>query len=133
MKQTNALESPIRSALKEENDCTVRAIVDAYEVSYEVAHGICERYGRRNGEGFQVQAQVLNHLGLKVIPEYIGQRISSVLDRVNKEKVYICLIMGHIFTIRHGAPCEAQSLLSWYEVMGNKRVIRLFEVKGLTK
>ena len=48
----------IQSTLQmtERNDCTVRAIRDAYAVSYETAHEICARFGRIDGECFFVEA-----------------------------------------------------------------------------
>lgn len=115
----------------EKNDCTVRAIADAYSVPYETAHSICSRHGRQNGEGFHIQHEVLPKLGLILIDKAINKRVTEVLRFiVDLKRVYLCLVVGHIFAIRNGVPCETEigTFQTWLGHFGSKKVIRLFEV-----
>ena len=112
----------------ERNDCTVRAIRDAYAVSYEIAHEICARFGHKDGEGFFVQATVLPKLGLTLVESTINKRVSQLI--LDEKKTYLCLVMGHIFCLKGNVPVEANGNIDgWMKLFGAKKVIRLFEVK----
>ena len=115
--------------MSETNDCTVRALADAYAVSYETAHTICKRHGRVDGNGFYIQSSVLPKLNLTLIESAINMRVSSLFATLDSTKVYLCLVAGHIFCIRNGDPVECKDAILWLRQFGHKKVIRLFEVK----
>lgn len=115
----------------ETNDCTVRSIADAYDISYENAHKLCARFGRKQGEGFHIRAELIHKLGLKLLERYINMTVREMLDWIEKDKVYICLVNGHMFTIKQKFPVESHWFHEWHKTFDRKKVVRLYEVKPL--
>jgi len=110
----------------ETNDCTVRAISQAFNITYEASHALCKAYGRVDRAGFHVDAKLLGAMRdrLFILDQYTGKVVSSVLKLIDPLGTYICLVDGHMFCIRN------QKSLDGFD-NSRKRIRRIF--KGVTK
>lgn len=103
----------------ETNDCTVWAIKHAYDIPYEKAHDICARYGREPRQGFHIQAQLLNKLGLKILPWFTDRKVKDI--SFDPTKTYLVLVKGHIFCVKLGRIMDTLD-------NSEMKTIRVFEV-----
>lgn len=110
----------------ETNDCTVKAIQNAFSISYEDAHLICKGYGRKDGQGFFVNELMFNlsQLGkikpLFFTPKFrttrailsggsivfhaniLNERWAAFKKRLDVNKTYIVIVSGHAFCYKNG-------------------------------
>ena len=110
----------------EENDCAVRAISIAANISYEKAHELCAKHGRKNREGtlMSIIWRVLNELGFdrgsntspdKLTVNQLGKLMALDLFK----DTYLVYTKDHVFTVRD------QKIHDW--TVGRKYKVRYIE------
>lgn len=110
---TNYKNATIIIQLNEDEDCSVRAISEAYDITYLEAHSILESWGReyRTGVFFSQIEKGLN----KDFPNtyrnlvVLGQNVNShtfVRDIAIAGYTYLILADRHIFVIEQGQHCQ---------------------------
>lgn len=73
-----AISSTDVKAAKENNDCVVRAFMNAAKVSYDTAHVfVAETFNRKAGKGTFATAEILNKLCLAKTP-MLGKKVISL-------------------------------------------------------
>lgn len=106
----------------ERNDCTVRAIAGAFDLSYEDAHEICKKYGRKDGQGFHIQAKLMSHLSklykIEVLDWAFDKRVRDVAFY---QSTCLVIVPGHIFCVKNGKNLD---LINSSE----SKIIRLYKV-----
>lgn len=60
IQQPECLDLSARTVIKEKRDCSVRALARALDVSWQTAHAICKKHGRKNKKGFSLIGTVFN-------------------------------------------------------------------------
>jgi len=119
-----------RTKLKENNDCTVRAIAVAFDLTYLHAHQFCTLYMKRQkGKGFPMVTNFngKDHLSSKTIPYLFNKRhlrwceredkidctdnsdvnrtglyLKKFLEKCDKDATYIILSSCHAYCIKKG-------------------------------
>jgi hypothetical protein len=119
-----------RTKLKEDNDCTVRALAVAFDLTYSQAHQFCTLYmQRRKGKGFPMATNFngKDHLSSKVTSYVFNKRylywcvredkvdctgnkdvgkvgiyLKKFLERCDKNATYIILSSGHAYCVKKG-------------------------------
>lgn len=111
----------------ERNDCTVVALAQAFNLSYDDAHKLCEAYGRVPGQGFHISAKLLGHLKdkLMILPQWTEHTVSNAMKFLQSNGTYICLVSGHMFCIKNGKALDGLD-------NRRKKVIRMFKVVETT-
>ena len=73
-----AITSTDVKAAKENNDCVVRAFMNAAKVSYDVAHEfVATQFNRKEGKGTFATAEILNRLALAKT-KVLGRKVISL-------------------------------------------------------
>jgi hypothetical protein len=107
----------------EANDCTVRALANAYGMPYKLAHRIMGKAGRKQGKGPQLEAmhKTYTRLGFEIDrihgetntarylwkylavghTKYRGATLGRVLPLLSVGR-FIVLIRGHVFAVVNG-------------------------------
>lgn len=95
-------------ALKEHNDCTVKAWVNTFDCSYESAHSWLKKYGRLNRRGMtskDIQAALdgCKRARIKIGPYGKTCRINlkAFCEKHQKGRYYI-LVRGHALCVKDG-------------------------------
>lgn len=96
----------------ERNDCAVRAISLAYDVSYPVAHSMLKNYGRKDGHGTYGFGRYMDsqpHIasrkaGFDKSVNKFFKSLGSIQKFVkeNNKGVFVILISGHTFCVKDG-------------------------------
>lgn len=87
----------------EDNDCTVRALVHAFDLEYETAWKLCLAHGRKPLHGFNITGQLIPALRVQDHSQWIkGMRLNDVLLRIPSKGRYLVLIDRHIFAVKDG-------------------------------
>jgi len=94
-----------------ENDCSVRALASLNNLKYYKAHSILKGLGRKNNKGFDVRIllQYLKGLGQfdKITPSIKDKNITARMlvnsNVLNKNKDYLIMSEGHIFTLKYNS------------------------------
>lgn len=90
---------------KQKNDCTVRAMATAFELSYDDAYDILKKYGRICGRGFHIGDFLIDKKAEKISFQAVkGQRRMhpwKFCKEYNNGK-YICRTAGHVFAVIDG-------------------------------
>lgn len=90
---------------KEYMDCTVRALALARNISYDKAHSILERAGRKYGKRFNMYEWLLKRDWAKV-KEFKATRYerTTITKFCNTHKIgiWIVRIYGHVFMVKNG-------------------------------
>lgn len=92
----------------ENNDCTVKALAIAAEISYSKAHAILKNRGRKNRQGFKTEIVIEELLGMgkavKEVTQLIVGSIKTVRafqERGFKDK-YLIRVEGHVLCSKDG-------------------------------
>lgn len=85
-----------RSVAGERNDCTVRALTLATHLTYEQAHALMAKHGRKNGHGAHVEP-ALRELGLGVKVDGRGATVARFAAGEARRGVWIVRVRGHVF------------------------------------
>lgn len=116
-------------AKSETNDCFVRAVASAYDISYDKAHEWVRKYfKRKNNKGtsnvvlymelFSIQKKVLNGKRSKSIQELrsydstnFKMKRTTLNQFIKKHSTgtYIIIVKGHAFTLKDGSVIGNQS------------------------
>lgn len=109
-------------AKNESNDCFVRAVASAYEISYDKAHvWVKEKFGRKNRKGtfnvvmfmeqFSRERKMFNGKRVKIIEkirEYDSTKLRFKRTTLNQfmkkysKGTYIVIVSRHAFTVMNG-------------------------------
>lgn len=99
--------------MKETDDCSVRAISEAFDITYESAHAIVESWGREYRQGIlwsQVQNGIFKDFPFTASTLYVvREQMNSfkfVSDIAEDGSVYIILADKHMFVIEQGVHCQ---------------------------
>jgi len=91
---------------RQKNDCTVRALSIAQQISYDDAYDILAKAGRRSGCRFKFSDWIKEQSWVKKIsfPAVKGQRRMNPATFVKQypKGVFICKVAKHVFTIQDG-------------------------------
>lgn len=109
--------------LSENNDCTVIAISQAFNIHYNAAHELCRVFGRTHGNGFHVDAKLLGMMKdkLVILPQYTGHQVRFVLRHTDKLSTYIVLVPGHMFCVKNNQSQDGMD-------NSHKTIRRIFKV-----
>ena len=122
------------AAYNETDDCTVIAVAIAGKVSYEMAHSVLKKCGRKDRSGASVQAvsAALGSIGAEEIElctmklEYKNKGVSltpnNIVKVLSKYRNYIAYTCNHAIAIRKGV------VEDWTEGKRH-RIIEVYEVK----
>lgn len=109
----------MRSVPRETNDCTVRALAAAANISYAAAHATFAKHGRTNGKGTSHDVQMLaytEHGGelraifgstkgaryrankVENVPHVEGITLGKLMEKIPMGR-FICIMRGHAFAI----------------------------------
>jgi len=109
----------LRTVPRETNDCTVRALMAAANISYDQAHATMAKHGRRFGAGTRHNTQVAayaehggelraifgstkgaryraNHA--ENVPHVDGITLGKLIEKIPMGR-FICIMRGHAFAI----------------------------------
>lgn len=93
-------------SFNESNDCTVKAIAIACDVSYPVAHKALKEQRRVNRRGafFFQQKDALESLGFKMEPVQLQAKTVVTLGREAEtlKGSYMVYVKGHVLAVRRG-------------------------------
>ena len=99
--------------LKETDDCSVRAISEAYDIPYRQAHAILKSWGRINRDGIlwtKVQVGIDLDFPFTASKLYLMEQYTnsfSFVERVAVDGwVYIIIAPKHMFVIEQGEHCQ---------------------------
>ena len=118
----------------ETDDCTVVAVAIAGKVSYEMAHSVLKKCGRKDRCGASVQAvsAALGSIGAEEIElsvmdlEYknkgVGLTANNIVKVLSKYRNYIAYTHNHVLVIRKGV------VEDWTAGKRNK-IIEVYEVR----
>lgn len=91
---------------RQKNDCTVRALSIARQISYDDAYDILLKAGRKSGCRFKLSDWINKQSWVKKIsfPAVKGQRRMNPATFVVQypKGVFICKVAKHVFTIKDG-------------------------------
>lgn len=129
------------------NDCTVRALVNATGMSYDLAMLLLAKHGRKAGQGAYPDAFIpaykdagLTLVGVfgttraatytkglversgAVCKHYKGITLASLLLKIDRSKTYIAIISGHAVCIKGG------QVVDTFVSKAGKSVVSLFRV-----
>lgn len=111
--------SAMRTVSRETNDCTVRALMAAAGISYDLAHATMAKHGRSFGKGTKHATQMAayaEHGGelraifgttkgarfrankVENVPHVEGITLGRLLTRIPMGR-FICIMRGHAFAI----------------------------------
>lgn len=96
---------------KQSNDCTVRSIAIACEITYDTAYDILKEAGRKCGQGFEFSKWIKSNPNInnkqfkwnffKAVKGY--RRMNPLtFTREYKEGIYICQTAKHVFAVVNG-------------------------------
>lgn len=109
---------------REKNDCTVRALAHAAEVSYDEAHAYLASCGRRPGKGFVVHSAYNNStLGgyrTKQLPAD-GMTFKELLDYKMLPERCILLVRRHVLAVIDGVVYDS------FKIGSSRRVFTVWE------
>lgn len=111
----------LRTVPRETNDCTVRALTAAANISYESAHALMAKHGRKFGKGTYHETQVkayaeaggelraifgttkgakyrANETKQLSVPHQKGITLATLLSEIPKGR-FVCIMRGHAFAI----------------------------------
>lgn len=94
--------------MKENSDCTVKALAVAYSVGYEWAHAVLKEHGRKNREGIytrDVFPVVLTNMGIKhrVGPYSATNKVSlKKFCEAHPKGRYVVTSSGHAMAVIDG-------------------------------
>lgn len=115
-----------RQGISETNDCTVRAISNAFNIPYAEAHAVAEKAGRKKGKGFRIEKILLEEFKGKKKTKWVQLPIPISLDKfigLTSQRTQIVLIRKHVFVAKkriihdHMEP-KKSSLVSGYWIIG---------------
>ena len=105
---TYKIHTPDREASGEANDCSVRAIASAFEISYQRALELTTQYGREKGEGMDARLlvqMVINELDKDA--KHFG--VDNIDSRRFSKKIalkgssYIVISKKHVHTLKYNS------------------------------
>lgn len=109
----------MRTVPRETNDCTVRALAAAANISYDQAHATMAKYGRkfRHGTYHDTQANAYEEHGgelraifgttkgakyradkVENVPHVEGITLGKLMDKIPMGR-FVCIMRGHAFAI----------------------------------
>lgn len=109
----------LRTVPRETNDCTVRALMAAANISYDAAHSLMAKHGRKFGKGtyHETQVKAYEEAGgdlravfgttkgakyrankTKDVPHQKGITLASLLAEIPNGR-FVCIMRGHAFAI----------------------------------
>ena len=89
-----------RNALKEKNDCTVRALANGLEISYLEAYGIMIGLGRRRYKGCNISEYLTATFGPpKARPQ---MNVENYVKYIAHSGNWIIKVTGHVFAVCDG-------------------------------
>ena len=103
-----------REPYNETDDCTVVAVAIAGKVSYDMAHSVMKKCGRKDRSGASVRtvSAALASIGAEEIKlrvmelEYknkgVGLTPNNIVKVLSKYRTYIAYTVNHVLTIRKG-------------------------------
>lgn len=103
-------------SINDKNDCSVRAIANAYNISYEEAHKNCAEFGRKNKDGMYCRDmnRLINFKGHSYLiqfkgttyPDYGGlkHKGTSLRNFIKSyaEGTWLVMITGHFLVVKNG-------------------------------
>ena len=117
----------------EKNDCTVISLSHALGISYQDAHAICKRYGRKNKKGFSLRRVFRFHNNKRdVLRKFINHKYRIInlgrpymtiktFKKWRTTGTFICSSSTHSFCIKDGIIYnqinENQKIRYYYEVI----------------
>jgi hypothetical protein len=106
----------------ERNDCTVHALVNAFDISYQTAWKFCSVHGRQPKEGFNVMAHLPAFNCDEVLQECTSRQmtLSQVMPFL-RFGTFLVLVKGHIFTVKNGVMIDYAPK--------NYRLIKIWKVR----
>ena len=131
MSQTFEDMELLRQIYQETNDCTVKAIAAACDVSYGKAHRTLAKLGRKQGRGVTMatMTQAMERLGFGVnlYNAMNHEAIGTTIKRFTREHAtgkYIICSKGHAMAVVNG------ELIDWTaDTAGRRKVVSVWEVK----
>ena len=135
-----------KSNANECNDCTVRALANAANVDYDVAHNVLKTHGRKDfkgafdvqwgpaylASGFQLEGvfgttasarSILRNLSKKTtVKHYSGMTLKRFLS-ANLKGSFICINRDHAFAVVDGKLIDSGAILE------NTRITCIFKKK----
>jgi hypothetical protein len=112
------------------NDCTVRAVANAWGMPYDEAAQVCKKHGRKRiNSGMKGTAvmEMLTNLGARRMPLH-GSKVWITLNVLDSTRTYLVLIPGHIFTVRNGVVLDCGDIIRWTRRFNRKPVLGLWEL-----
>jgi|SRR5215510_4344900 len=98
--RTDAME------LKEWNDCSVRALKHALEITYPQAKVMLSNAGREDGKGIlthKLTDMLLNTLRCEDVSQWFYQcTLHNALPRMHKDFVFLVYVPNHVFCVKNG-------------------------------
>jgi hypothetical protein len=109
----------MRTVSRETNDCTVRALMAAANITYDQAHATMTKHGRKFGKGTYHDTQLkayTEHRGelraifgttkgaryrankMENVPHVEGITLGKLLERIPMGR-FVCVMTGHAFAI----------------------------------
>lgn len=131
---TYAKTSKQREGYNETDDCTVIAVAIAGKVSYDMAHAVLKKCGRKDRDGASVRAvsAALRSMGaedieldiekLRMKNKGVGLTPNNILKVLSKYKNYIAFTHNHVLAIRKGV------VEDWTDGKRHK-IVEVYEVK----
>jgi hypothetical protein len=101
----------------ERQDCTVRALALARQISYNEAHGLLKWAGRQDGQGYALDI----YLSYQKYAHKLVISKTTIRDFVKTHPLgnYIIRIDGHVFAVKKGNTLDlAGQARSFQEVLG---------------
>ena len=128
-----------RTVQGEKNDCVVRSFAKAMDLPYDVLHKICEKRGRKPGRGMNVSFDMMKGKRAVTIKGFLcvkhvrkTQMTIPKFLKKNPTGTFVCIIVGHAFTIidgrLYGQPLDNSRIkyfISVRKVIKNEKTIDL--------
>jgi len=108
---------------REKNDCTVRALAHAADVSYDDAHAYLAMCGRINGKGFKMDKAYANSTlgGYKAKRIDLGMTFKQLLDLGPLPKRCVLHVRGHVLAVIDGVVYDS------FKIGSARKVFALWE------
>ncbi len=92
-----------RTVLREKNDCTVRALMDAMEIPYLEAYGMLLAFGRKKGRGIKasVSYEIYGAFAVAKHPRP-NMTVENYVRYICHTGNWIVEVRGHVFAVVSG-------------------------------
>jgi len=121
------ITTPVDRYSHEHNDCSVKALSNAFNVSYAAAHSVLKEFGRKDRHGVAFSAFMMTRNNSELFgqkfEEFVrpGMTIGTFVNKFNKGS-YIIRYTGHVFAVVNGV------ILDSFKVNSNKRILNYWKI-----